>query len=202
MHYCLQIVGLDACKALSRLDASANSLTALDGVAACPLRWLSVAKNQISSLEPLRDLEHLEVLNAAHNKLQGKLSVSRIRSLKALILNNNEISTIGGMEKLKALDTLVLSNNAVESLGGWLAGSSALQKLSLSHNPLQDIGGGALRLCPNLQELRLNHCHLKELPETLAANTRLLTLEVNTYTRQILVNHFGYGVSFIGQSIV
>lgn len=172
---------MDACKSLTRLDASANNLTSVDGIAAAStLRWLSVAKNQVTSLEPLRDLEHLEVLNAAHNQMQGKISMGKFRFLKALILNDNAgIKTVGGLEKLKHLDALVLSHNAIESLGGWLNGATALQKLSLSYNPIQDVTG-AFSGCPNLQELRLNHCQLTELPDSLASNARLLTLEVGS----------------------
>jgi len=176
-----QILGLDACKSLTRLDASANSLAELNGIAAAStLRWLSVAKNKITSLEPLRDLENLEILNAAHNQLHGKVSMGKFRSLKALILNDNAgITTVGGLEKLKNLDALVLSHNAIETLGGWLNGATALQKLSLSYNPLKELAG-SLSTCLNLQELRLNHCQLTELPDALATNARLLTLEVGS----------------------
>jgi len=176
----LQILGLEVCSRLNRLDASANALTTLDGIAACSaLRWLSVAKNKIDSLDSLSGLEFLEVLNAAHNQLEGKIRVGCLRTLKALILNNNNgITSVGGLDKLKDLDTLVLSNNAISSLGGWLSGAKRLQKLSLSGNTgLSDLGS-ALKNCTRLQELRLNHCHLTHLPSCLEANSKLRIIEV------------------------
>ena len=178
----MQIVGLEACRSLTRLDVGNNDLSSCDAIAACPtIKWLSIAKNSISSLESLRDLEHLEVLNASHNKLGGKVSVGKLTSLKALILNNNDgITSIGGLEKLRALDSLVLSHNQINgALGGWISGAVALQKLSLSFNPLLAINTALVRL-RDLQELRLNHCKLEELPDALAANTRLLILEAGS----------------------
>lgn len=172
------MINLDACSSLGRLDASANSLTAVDGIAAATtLRWLSLANNAIEDITPLRDLDRLEVLNVAHNRLQGKVAAGRLRCLKALILNNNEITSVGGLEKLHDLDALVLSHNRLASLSGWLAGAAALKKLSLSHNPLLTDVGGALRSCTALQELRLNHCGLTALPADLQKNQRLRILE-------------------------
>jgi Leucine-rich repeat (LRR) protein len=48
---------------LSRLDLGKNSLDSLDGISAnTALRWLSVAKNQLSSLGlTLNELTNLEV---------------------------------------------------------------------------------------------------------------------------------------------
>lgn len=135
-----------------------------------------MAKNQATSLNALRDLRGLEVLNAAHNKLAGKVSLGRWTALKAAVLNNNEIESLGGLEKLENLDALILSHNMISSLGGWLAGATALQKISLSCNPLKDLGA-VLRGCRALQELRVNNCQLRELPNTLEANSRLRIIE-------------------------
>ena len=56
----------EACPRLSRLDLSKNQLPSLEGVSGCrALRWLSVAGNAVGSLEPLRELEALEVGRAA-----------------------------------------------------------------------------------------------------------------------------------------
>ena len=57
---------LAACSALSRLDISKNKLTSLDGIGMnMQLRWLSAASNAITSADPLKDLELLEVRPAA-----------------------------------------------------------------------------------------------------------------------------------------
>lgn len=93
-----EIVDLSSLKSLARLDVSGNALTSLDGVGACTaLRWLSAAGNAVASLDnALRDLEGLEVLNAAKNQLEGKVQAGRLKALKALILNNNRVTLVGG----------------------------------------------------------------------------------------------------------
>lgn len=116
------------------------------------------------------------MLNASNCALEGKVAVGSLRNLKALILNNNSISLVGGLDKLCLLDTLVLShNNITGSLHGWMAGLDNLKKLSLSNNNLQDLKG--LPHLPALQELRVNHCSLSQLPKSLKASRRLKILE-------------------------
>lgn len=157
----------------------------MDPVGACvKLKWLNISKNKITSLQSLSSLESLEVLNAAQNCLEGKVGVGRLRSLKALVLNGNKIDKVGGLEKLAVLETLILSQNNITSLGGWLAAASSVQKLSMSHNPLESVGDpcplDALKKLVHMKELRLNHCHLKRIPAQLAAMQRLKILEVGS----------------------
>jgi hypothetical protein len=183
----MQVIGLEACTALTRLDLSDNEISHLDGIAACTsLRWLSLAKNSIvmesatSFSSILKELINLQVLNLAHNKFSGNVSIGCLRSLKALILNNNNIVKLTGLHNLTELDTLVLSSNAVKGgkhLEDWLQGASALEKLSLSQNPLKVISGAGLGKCSMLRELRINHCQLKRLPDCIKHNARLRILE-------------------------
>lgn len=124
---------------------SKNNLKSLDGVASVPsLRWLSAAGNRLASASAvgaaLRELAALEVLNLGRNQLEGKLAVGRLQALKALILNDNRLTLVGGLEKARELNTLVLSHNALAGLGTWCAGCAKLEKLSLSHNQLRELG--------------------------------------------------------------
>lgn len=182
------MIGLEACTALTRLDLSENEISTLDGIAACTsLRWLSLARNSVamesttSFTSTLKELINLQVLNMAHNKLSGNVPVGCLKSLKALILNNNnDIVKLTGLHNLTELDTLVLSSNALKGgthLEDWLQGANALEKLSLSHNPLQVISGAGLGRCIMLRELRINHCQLRRLPDCIKHNTRLRILE-------------------------
>lgn len=57
----LQILNLDSCPALARLDVSKNQLASLEGVSLNRrLKWLSAAANSVASLDALRDLDALE----------------------------------------------------------------------------------------------------------------------------------------------
>ena len=166
-----------------RLDLSNNNIATIDTVGGCSnLKWLNISKNNIASLNALSSLEKLEVLNAAQNALEGKVTVGRLRSLKALVLNGNELQLIGGLEKLDHLETLILSQNKVESLGGWLGGATALQKLSISHNPVgrEPSSTVALKSLTNMRELRLNHCQLHHIPKEIKYMKRLKILELGS----------------------
>ena len=184
----LQVSGLDACTSLIRLDLSNNQLTSIDPIAALPnLKWLSIAKNNIKCIKALQSLSALEVLNASHNELEGKVSVGRIAELRALVLSNNKIQTVGGLEKLRKLDTLILSHNNISSLGGWVAGATSLQKLSVSHNPLNvEAATAGLKNLTGMKELRMNQCQLSKVPSAVLCMKRLQILELGSN----LINEF------------
>jgi len=180
----LQVSGLDVCTSLIRLDLSDNQLTtnAIAPVAALPnLKWLSIANNNVKCIKCLQSLGTLEVLNASHNEIEGKVSVGRMTELKALVLSNNKIQTVGGLEKLRKLDTLILSHNSLSSLGGWIAGATSLQKLSVSHNPLHDEAATAgLNGLISMKELRMNHCQLSNVPSAILCMKKLQILEMGS----------------------
>lgn len=178
-------IGLDVCLSLWRLDLSDNDIRELDGVAALSaLKWLSISKNRVENMEPIAELQSLEVLNVSHNRLDqaGLAPASKWSKLKALIANNNKISVVPNLSRLKDLDTLVLSHNEIRSIDCLATKKCMLQrlrKLSLSHNPLSDVGE-SLKHCPMLQELRLNHCQLEFLPKCLKFCAKLKILEAGT----------------------
>ncbi|GLJ55240.1 hypothetical protein SUGI_1185210 [Cryptomeria japonica] len=173
-----QIVGLDACEKLSRLDLSNNSLSSIEGLALCSnLKWLSVAGNCLQSLKGIEGLVKLTVLNASHNELTSMDEVSLLVDLRALILNDNEIDSICRLDRLINLNTLVLSHNPIRELGKSLAKISSISKLSLSYCRLQTIGT-SLKCCVDLKELRLAHNQLMNLPKELEQNGKLQILDL------------------------
>jgi hypothetical protein len=178
-----EVESLEGMTALARLDLSDNELSNLEGAGATPnLRWLSAARNRVSSLEALRGLGgSLQVLNASHNRLAGAAKVGRLRALRALVLNDNlELRRVSGLDRLPDLNSLVLSRCGVESLAGWLGAGGAgagLAKLSLSHNAALAELPPALSALTALKELRVGHCALTVLPAALAALRRLRILE-------------------------
>jgi Leucine-rich repeat (LRR) protein len=177
------VESLESMAALVRLDLSDNALTSIEGAGAAPnLRWLSAARNHVSSLDALRGLGgSLSVLNASHNRLAGAAKVGRLRALRALVLNNNpELRRVSGLDRLPELNSLVLSHCGVDSLSGWLGvggAGAALAKLSLSHNAALAELPPALSALTSLKELRVGHCALPALPGALTALRRLRILE-------------------------
>ena len=61
---------------LRRLDASHNVLLSLDGCGGLDkLALLVVGHNQVSSLAPLQDKQHLRQLDASHNAIENRREV-------------------------------------------------------------------------------------------------------------------------------
>ncbi|KAI5072284.1 hypothetical protein GOP47_0012390 [Adiantum capillus-veneris] len=142
------------------------------------LKWLSVASNELRSLNGIKALFNLQVLNCSCNKLASIREVEGLFGLKALIVNDNEISTLCNLQNLTALSTLVLSKNPISSFGAALEGVPSLSKLSLSQCKLQELG--SIKNLVALKELRLAHNNLKYLSKDLAKNSRLQIIDVGS----------------------
>ncbi|KAL0902891.1 hypothetical protein M5K25_028429 [Dendrobium thyrsiflorum] len=163
---------------LERLDLSYNCLTSLEGLSACVnLKWLQVLENKLVTLKGIEGLSKLTVLNAGRNKLEKMDEICALSNLRALILNDNNISSICKFDQMKYLNTLVLSRNPIHVIGNSLKNVTSMTKLSLSHCKLQTIGPSLLG-CVNLKEARFSHNEITALPEELAKNIKLRTLDV------------------------
>jgi len=180
-----EIVGLDACEKLSRLDLSNNSLSSLEGLALCAnLKWLSVAGNCLQSLKGIEGLSKMTVLNASHNDLTTMDEVACLVDLRAVILNDNEITSVCKLDRLTNLNALVLSHNPIRELGKSLGKISSITKLSMSYCRLQTVGS-SLKRNTALKELRLSHNQLMSLPLELEQNGMLQILDMgHNYLRQ------------------
>lgn len=120
-----QVGDLRSLAHLIRLDLSNNGITDTGFADGCQtLKWLSLAKNPITSLQPLQCLTNLQactpcilsffqktcnsstvsvkvapgvqVLNVAHAKLTGEQDIGGLTSLGALIINDNRVTSLAG----------------------------------------------------------------------------------------------------------
>ncbi|XP_004301929.1 PREDICTED: uncharacterized protein LOC101301594 [Fragaria vesca subsp. vesca] len=114
------------------------------------LHTLDLSKNKISSIEGLRDLTRLRVLNLSYNRISriGR-GLSGCSILKELYLAGNKISDVEGLHRLLKLTVLDLSFNKItttKALGQLVANYNSLQGLNLLGNPIQNnIGDEQLR---------------------------------------------------------
>uniref|UniRef100_A0A0A9DKS2 Uncharacterized protein n=1 Tax=Arundo donax TaxID=35708 RepID=A0A0A9DKS2_ARUDO len=127
------------------------------------LHSLDLSRNKIASIEGLRDLTRLRVLNLSYNRISrighGLSSCSAIREL---YLAGNKISDVEGLHRLLKLAVLDVSFNKIttaKSLGQLVANYSSLRALNLLGNPVQtNVGEDTLRravsgLLPHLEYL-------------------------------------------------
>ncbi|KAF8022363.1 hypothetical protein BT93_F0021 [Corymbia citriodora subsp. variegata] len=114
------------------------------------LHMLNLSKNQISTIEGLRELTRLRVLDLSYNKIvrigHGLASCS---SLKELYLAGNKISEVEGLHRLLKLNVLDLRANKISTakcLGQLAANYNSLQAVSLEGNPAQkNVGDDQLK---------------------------------------------------------
>ncbi|CAI0550357.1 unnamed protein product [Linum tenue] len=120
-----------------------NPFTARITAGALPrgLHMLNLAKNSISTIEGLRELTRLRVLDLSYNRIfrigHGLASCS---SLKELYLAGNKISEVEGLHRLLKLTVLDLRFNKLSTtkcLGQLAANYNSLQAISLEGNPAQ-----------------------------------------------------------------
>ncbi|KAH0454663.1 hypothetical protein IEQ34_016587 [Dendrobium chrysotoxum] len=124
------------------------------------LHMLNLSKNNISTIEGLRDLSHLRVLDLSYNRIT-KIGhgLSSCTSLKELYLVGNKISEVEGLHRLVKLNIIDLRFNkisTVKGLGQLAANYSSMQAINIEGNPAQiNVGDEQLKkfllgLLPNL----------------------------------------------------
>ncbi|KAK4428563.1 hypothetical protein Salat_1156100 [Sesamum alatum] len=126
------------------------------------LHILNLSRNKIHTIEGLRELTHLRVLDLSYNRVtrigQG---LSRCTLVKELYLSGNKISNVEGLHRLLKLTVLDLSFNKIsteKALGQLVANYHTLIALNLLGNPIQgNISNDQLRktLCGLLPKLAL-----------------------------------------------
>ncbi|KAH7524382.1 hypothetical protein FEM48_Zijuj06G0113400 [Ziziphus jujuba var. spinosa] len=105
------------------------------------LHSLNLSRNKISSIEGLRDLTHLRVLDLSYNRISRiGHGLSNCQLIKELYLAGNKISDVEGLHRLLKLTVLDLSFNKItttKALGQLVANYNSLQALNLLGNPVQ-----------------------------------------------------------------
>ncbi|OEL26506.1 hypothetical protein BAE44_0012473 [Dichanthelium oligosanthes] len=152
---------LSAFSGLRLLNLSGNSIVRVTaGALPKGLHMLSLLKNNISTIEGLRELTRLRLLDISYNRISrighGLASCS---SLKELYLAGNKISEIDGLHRLLKLKVLDLRHNKISTskgLGQLAANYNSLEAINLDGNPAQkNVGDEHLKkyllgLLPNL----------------------------------------------------
>ncbi|KAJ8762601.1 hypothetical protein K2173_008040 [Erythroxylum novogranatense] len=144
----ISAVGLKATPIMSHflslrsVDLSNNSIVCITpGSLPKGLHVLNLSRNKISTIEGLRELTRLRVLDLSYNRMsrigQG---LSNCTMIKELSLAGNKISNVEGLHRLLKLTVLDLSFNKIttaKALGQLVANYHSLQALNLSGNPIQ-----------------------------------------------------------------
>ncbi|KAK3153579.1 hypothetical protein QOZ80_2BG0177710 [Eleusine coracana subsp. coracana] len=114
------------------------------------LHSLDLSRNKITSIEGLRELTKLRVLNLSYNRISRiGHGLSNCTGIRELYLAGNKISDVEGLHRLLKLAVLDLSFNKIttaKALGQLVANYHSLLALNLIGNPVQaNVGDDALR---------------------------------------------------------
>ncbi|KAK7263582.1 hypothetical protein RJT34_31174 [Clitoria ternatea] len=141
-HGLVVIPFLSAFVSLKMLNLSGNAIVRItSGSLPRGLHSLNLSRNSISTIEGLRELTRLRVLDLSYNRIlrigHGLASCS---SLKELYLAGNKISEVEGLHRLLKLSILDLRFNKISTakcLGLLAANYNSLQAINLEGNPAQ-----------------------------------------------------------------
>lgn len=103
---------------------------------------LSLASNALTSLDALRSLPHLQVLDVSRNKLESLDGIGQLKNLRVLLAQGNAVGkrerATEQLQELAFLEELWLGENRIEAPSELLCleNVSALRVLELAPNPL------------------------------------------------------------------
>ncbi|KAF8409395.1 hypothetical protein HHK36_005470 [Tetracentron sinense] len=141
-HGLVVIPFLSAFVSLRALNLSGNAIVRITaGALPRGLHTLNLSKNNISTIEGLRELTRLRVLDLSYNRIfRIGHGLAYCSSLKELYLAGNKINEVEGLHRLLKLNVLDLRFNKISTakcLGQLAANYSSLQAISLEGNPAQ-----------------------------------------------------------------
>jgi hypothetical protein len=148
--YLLNLNGMPALPALTRLDLSSSVLTSLEGMPVFPaLTQLHLSSEYLTNLQGMPALPALTQLYLNCEKLTSLQGMPALPALTELYLTSEKLTNLQGMPALPALIRLVLNSTSLTSLQGMPA-LPALAYLDLRSGYLTSLQG-----MPALPELRL-----------------------------------------------
>ncbi|KAL3820988.1 hypothetical protein ACJIZ3_006893 [Penstemon smallii] len=175
---------LSAFASLKALNLSGNAIVRITaGALPRGLHILNLARNNISTVEGLRDLTRLRVLDLSYNRiLRIGHGLGGCSSIKELYLAGNKISEVEGLHRLLKLNVLDLRFNKISTtkcLGQLAANYNCLQALSLEGNPAQkNVGDEQLKkyvqsLVPHLTYYNRQSVKVGTMKDTAERSARL-----------------------------
>lgn len=133
---------------LRELDLSDNQLTALPPLPYKALQKVSLARNEIGSIQEFGGHAEIRELDLSGNKLPDLAGLAGLPALTKLEVSSNALMSITGLAEVPALEELRLARNPMERLEGpW-------QELGASPISLLDVSGCQIQSAQALEVLR------------------------------------------------
>src|ERR1700719_4412593 len=99
------------------LEAPGKDIKDLTGLEKCKnLAKITLTKNKISDLKPLKDLANLQSLELAQNEIKDLSPLAGCKSLQYIELSGNKVEKIDALKDLTSLNSVYLGNNKIEDI--------------------------------------------------------------------------------------
>ena len=153
------------------LDISFSMMTSLEPVKnLINLKVLNCSYNKINSLEPIKELTNLKVLYCYSNKIRSLEPIKNLINLKVLNCSHNKIKSLEMIKNLINLEELSCVNNKIRNLGP-INNLTSLEELYCGFNKIL-----LVEPIKNLINLKVLDCHNNQI-QSLEPIKNLIKLE-------------------------
>ncbi len=176
---------------VTAISGSAAGITNLSGLEYCPrLRVLNVQHNEISHLEPIRELDSLETLLVNSNQITSLEPIDGLSRLTWLEMGNNPITDLSPIANLTGLISLSLYQIPATDFS-FLRQLTHLERVAFANNDLSDLS--VLSSATGLTHIALFSCNVSDLSELQGLTAlHILTMPSNQIVDLLpLVNNTG-----------
>ncbi|ACB85134.1 leucine-rich repeat domain-containing protein [Natranaerobius thermophilus] len=147
-------------KSLKELEIHSYKIEDLGFLNLEDLQKLSLVKNDIKNIKPLRNLRDLEELTLGINPIENINALAELDNLEELNLGGTEVTDVSALSELDDLEVLQISNSNISDLFP-LKNLENLRVLSANSNPISDIS--PLSSLEELEELDLGGTHVQDI---------------------------------------
>ncbi|GBG23854.1 Leucine-rich repeat-containing protein 9 [Hondaea fermentalgiana] len=111
------LVGIDKLTSLRSVSLAGNDLISVECLAHCQLlEEVNLEENRISKLDGLQECKFLKKLDLGKNRISRISGLEGLTNLAQLSLEDNDIRTLSGLSRLTGLMELYIGNNKIEGL--------------------------------------------------------------------------------------
>ncbi len=133
------LTGLEKCVALAQITLPKNSITSIAPLKGLErLQFIDLSDNQVQDISVLSTLKSLQFIELTRNKVQDVTALGGVIALNSLYLAHNQIKDLSPLFKLPKVWTIDAEGNQITAITG-IGGLKWLSMLNLKGNQVADI---------------------------------------------------------------
>ena len=182
-------------KDVFRLNISKNHLKHIIFENSDSLEILDASFNDFESMDCIKQLQFLRILNIKSNKLKYIEHAIYLKNLKAINISDNKLENIDMLSECLKLKTIVAANNQLSKIPN-LSKCEHLVTLNVANNNISSLYEAGDRLPKSIKQLFIEKNRIKSLVSTLQLrpliNLRYISITDNDFVIELKNNHINY----------